>query len=194
MIAAWTMKKSRLAGMVAGAILAVFAADAGAQQPKSQADSWGIQNEEATVLVGKVVDLVCELAKDCPAQCGAGKRQLGLLTAAGKLVLVAKNTQPLFTGAVIDLLPYCQKQVEMDGLMTGNDDHKVFQIQLIRERNTEKWNATDQWTLEWQKNNPTVAGSFEEWFYHDPRVAKQIDKNGYLGLGEAADRAFLRTQ
>ncbi|MEI8145768.1 MAG: hypothetical protein WCH83_09925 [Alphaproteobacteria bacterium] len=174
--------------------IAALTMNAGAQEPKSQAESWGLQNEAATVVSGRVVDMVCELAKDCPPQCGAGTRQLGILTPAGKLVLVVKNSQPLFTGAVPDLLPYCQKLVDVDGLMTGDDNTRVMQVQLVREQGATAWNRTELWTRQWQSRNPTLAPMAEEWFYHDPRVIKEIEQRGYLGLGNAADREFARTR
>jgi len=186
----------RFLAAFAVAVLAVAAptGSADAQQPASQADLWGLQNEQATVLSGKVVDILCELTKDCPAQCGGGKRQLGLLTADGKLVLVAKNGQPLFNGSVPDLLPYCQKPVDADGLMAGDENNRIFQLQLIREQGAQQWNKAELWTQTWQKNNPAIAASADEWFYRDPRIAKQIEANGYLGLGAAADREFAKTR
>jgi hypothetical protein len=109
-------------------------------------------------------------------------------------VLVAKNSQPLFSGAVTDLLPYCRELVDVDGLMTGNEHSRVFQLQLIRRQGAPDWSKAERWTQEWQKQNPTLAEKTEEWFYHDPRVAKQIDATGYLGLGDAADREFAKTR
>ncbi len=177
-----------------GLILAVSTITVSAQPQKSQAESWGLQNEEPTIHSGKVVDVLCELTKDCPEQCGAGKRQLGLLTPGGKLVLIAKNGQPLFNGAVVDLLPYCQKQVDIDGLTVGDEKNRIFQLQFIREQGAQKWTKAELWTQGWQKNNPAIANSVDEWFYHDPRIAKQIEANGYLGLGAAADREFAKTR
>lgn len=165
-----------------------------AQEPKSQAESWGLQNEEPVLLSGRVVDILCELTRDCPAECGAGKRQLGLITSAGRLLPIAKNGQPLFNGAVADLLPYCRKFVDIDGLMTGNERHRVFQLQLIRPQETRDWSKAELWTEVWRKRNPSLADKAEEWFYHDPRVARQIDATGYLGLGARADRDFAKTR
>jgi len=47
------------------------------------ADEWGIDHEQVARWDGKVVDLLCELSGDCPANCGDGKRQLGLILDAG---------------------------------------------------------------------------------------------------------------
>ncbi len=51
------------------------------------ADSWGLPGEKEVRFEAKVVDILCELTGDCPADCGAGKRQLGLLKDDGTLVL-----------------------------------------------------------------------------------------------------------
>lgn len=163
-----------------------------AQEARSQAESWGLQNEELAVMSGKVVDVLCELSGDCPAKCGDGTRQLGLLTPQNKLVLVSKNGQPAFNGAVPDLLPYCQKLVEIDGLYAGSEKNKLFQVQLIREKGKPDWNKAEIWTKIWQEKNPTATGSPEEWFHQDPRIKKQIETSGYLGLGPEADKAFIK--
>ena len=62
-----------------------------ASLPASAAEEWGIEGEKKARFEAKVVDILCELSGDCPADCGAGKRQLGLLKDDGTLLLVAKN-------------------------------------------------------------------------------------------------------
>ena len=42
------------------------------------ADGWGIAGEKVVQWDAKVVDVLCELSGDCPANCCDGKRQLGL--------------------------------------------------------------------------------------------------------------------
>ncbi len=92
------------------------------------ASSWGLPGEEIVRFEAKVVDIVCELTGDCPAQCGGGKRQLGLLTDDGTLVLAFKNTVP-FAGAADELIDFCGKRVTADGLFTTNRGHKLFVLQ-----------------------------------------------------------------
>lgn len=90
------------------AALTAFAAPAYAQDfsDGSQAGSWNLYAEVPARFEAKVVDLLCELTGDCPQDCGAGRRQLGLLRSADNvLVLAMKNNQPLFTGAAVDLAP-----------------------------------------------------------------------------------------
>ncbi|MCP4249804.1 MAG: hypothetical protein GY778_22405, partial [bacterium] len=77
------------------------------------ADEWGIEYEEKARFEARVVDILCELSGDCPAGCGGGKRQLGLLKDDGVLILPAKN-QDIFAGAAHDLLPYCGKRIVVD--------------------------------------------------------------------------------
>lgn len=175
-------------------IISAWVAGASAQTLKSQAESWGLNNEEPSVVSGRIVDIACQLTKDCPPQCGGGSRQLGLLTSTGRLIVVAKNAQPFFNGAVTDLLPYCGQLVDVDGLMTGNEGNRVLQLQLIRRQGVSDWSKAELWTQEWQRRNPELADKAEEWFYHDPRIKEQIDAKGYLGLGGSADREFAKTR
>lgn len=178
-------------------LLAVPAhAEEGAFSEGSKAKSWNLTGQEKALFSAKVVDVLCELTGDCPAQCGAGKRQLGLIRVADDaLVFPAKNGQPLFTGAATDLLPYCGKTVDVDGLLTGGDEiragsAKLFQIQRIREAGGE-WTKANKWTKDWAKKNPDAKGK-GPWFRRDPRITKEIEKDGYLGLGLAADKAFIK--
>ena len=110
-----------------------------AQTVKGQAESWGLQNEELAVLEGKVVDILCEVAGDCPQNCGGGARQLGILSSQGKLTPVSKNGQTAFTGAIVDLLPLCNKTVELDGLFAGDGKRKLFLTQFLREKGAANW-------------------------------------------------------
>ena len=163
-----------------------------ADEIKSNAESWGVQNERAAVISGKVIDIACELSGDCAADCGAGSRYLGVKTEDGKLVLVTKNGQPAFSGAVRELLPWCQKTVDLDGNFVGNDKFTVYQVQFIRAKGTQAWIKTEAWTKDWQSQNPQAKGDPLEWYYDDPRVKKEIDANGHLGLGPAADTAYIK--
>ena len=55
--------------------------------------------------------------------------QLGIVREGdGALVLVSKNGQPAFNGAVTDLLPYCGKEVEVDGLLTGLPEYTAAKV------------------------------------------------------------------
>jgi hypothetical protein len=70
------------------------------------AEGWGLPNEEVARFEAKVVDILCELTGDCPVDCGAGGRQLGLLTDEGELVLPTKN-MVIFAGAAEELAALC---------------------------------------------------------------------------------------
>ncbi|MCB1493349.1 MAG: hypothetical protein KDJ77_16415, partial [Rhodobiaceae bacterium] len=98
--------------------------------------------------------ILCELTGDCPADCGAGVRQLGIVREAdGALVPVLKNSQAAFNGAIPDLLPYCGKAVDVDGVLVGDEDAtstKVYMVQLIREQGAGDWQKTTQWTKAWE--------------------------------------------
>lgn len=175
--------------------LAVLAGPAFAQDfsEGSEARSWNLYAEAPARFEARVVDLLCELTGDCPEDCGAGKRQLGLLrTADDVMVLPLKNGQPAFSGAAADLAPYCRQTVEVDGLLIDDPDlgaRNVFLVQTIRVGDGEPQKA-NQFTKLWQQENPEAKGK-GPWFRRDPRIREQIEERGYLGLGAEADAAFI---
>jgi hypothetical protein len=191
------------AGCLAFALLAALAMPAlaqdggaeGAFAEGSQAESWGLLGEEKARFAGTVVDILCELTGDCPANCGGGTRQLGILREADdRLILVSKNGQPAFNGAVADLLPHCGDRIEVDGLLVGDatitpTDAKFFQVQRIRGAGGD-WQKANRWTKVWAEKHPDAKGE-GPWFRRDPRVLRQIEEEGYLGLGPAADAKFI---
>lgn len=143
-----------------------------------------------------MVDILCELSGDCPADCGGGARQLGLLRAAdGQLTFPNKNAQPLFTGAAVELQPFCGRDVEVDGLLLDDPDlgaRNIYLVQRIRAVGEEDWTEADRWTEAWAERNPEAASRDGPWFRNDPRVNAMIEEDGYLGLGLPTDEAFLR--
>ncbi len=175
------------------AALALVASPLAAQDfsKGSEARSWNLYAEEMATFDAKVVDVMCEITGDCPENCGAGDRQLGLLRAADDvLVMVLKNNQPAFTGAVVDLLPYCNQNVAVDGLMINDEDFPINNIYLVQKIKTEggEWAKASQFTKEWTKVNGKGKG---QWFRRDPRILAQIEKDGYLGLGLETDKEFI---
>lgn len=181
----------------AAALLALAASPLAAQDfsAGSTADSWNLYAEQPAFFAAKVVDPLCELTGDCPADCGAGKRQLALLrTADGVLVYPVKNTQPLFTGAANELRAFCGKEVEVDGLMLVDADiglNNLYQVQKIREVGATDWVKANQWTKDWKAANPTLTGK-DPWFRQDPRINAMIAKDGYFGLGLDVDAAVIK--
>lgn len=169
-----------------------FAAD---DSEGSNAKPWNLLGEEQATFSTKVVDVLCELTGDCPDNCGNGKRQLGLVRANdGALVYPMKNCQAAFTGAANDLQPYCGKDVDVDGLLVGDDEYtpvKYYMVQFIRETGAEKWNKASRWTKDWNKANPDLKKVKGPRFRKDPRVKADIAKNGYLGLGLEIDKKFF---
>ncbi|MEO1206883.1 MAG: hypothetical protein AAFV45_11180 [Pseudomonadota bacterium] len=162
----------------------------------SQAQELGLAGETKATFSGKVVDILCELSGDCPANCGDGFRNLGIVRASDQqLIMVSKNSQFEFNGGVDDLLPYCGKQVDVDGLLLGDDPGvkaKIYMAQFIRVTGDEDWIKTTAWTDAWKKRNPAVAEGEGPWFRRDPRVLKQIEQSGYFGLGHDVDDAWRK--
>lgn len=147
------------------------------------AEEWGIDFEEKARITAKVVDILCELTGDCPADCGAGKRQLGLLTEEGKLLLVTKNMD-IFAGGTEDLIGFCGKKVVADGLYIKNPKAPMFALQFKRLAPDGKWGRATSFSKAWAKKNGFGADSEEagEWFRHDPTIKKVIGKDGVLGI------------
>jgi hypothetical protein len=159
----------------------------------SNAKTWNLYAEEKATFDARVVDVMCEITGDCPENCGAGDRQLGLLRAAdGVLVMALKNNQPAFTGAVVDLLPYCNMDVAVDGLMINDADFPINNVYLVQQIRTEggEWAKASQFTKDWAARNPDAKGK-GPWFRRDPRINALIAQDGYLGLGLETDKAFI---
>ena len=116
----------------------------------SEAKTWNLYGEQPARFEAKVVDILCELTGDCAENCGDGHRQLGLVRAADNaLIYPNKNSQPAFTGAAVELLPFCGKDVEVDGLMIEDPDVgavNVYLVQKIRETGASEWVKANRWT------------------------------------------------
>lgn len=155
------------------AVLAALVVPAGARA----ADSWGLEHERPLELSGKVVDLLCEVAGDCPAGCGEGTRQLGILTVEGRLVPVAKGNV-FFAGAVPDLLPFCGREVHADGLLIENPAMPLYFVQYLKASPDAAPAPTDAFIAAWRARH----GEAEEWFRADPTVRAVIERQGVLGI------------
>lgn len=177
-------------------LLAASATAAAAQDfsEGSTAKEWGLYGESPAFFAATVVDPLCELTGDCPENCGDGRRQLALLREVDDvMVLPLKNTQPAFTGAANELQPFCGQAVEVDGLLITDEElgaQNVYLVQKIRAQGTEEWTPANRWTKDWAAANPDAAGK-GPWFRRDPRVAAEIEAEGWLGLGAEVDAAFL---
>ncbi len=148
--------------------------------PAAAAEEWGIEHEQTARMTVTVVDIVCELTGDCPADCGGGKRQLGLLTGEGRLIPAVKNFDP-FAGAVVDLLPFCGKETIVDGLLIENPHMPMFTVQFKKSAEPDgEWARGNWFVKEWAKANPDKPQG--EWFRHDSRIAAKIERTGKLGI------------
>ncbi len=171
----------------AAVLLAPFAAGA--------AEEWGLPDEKKARFEARVVDMLCELTGNCVPDCGGGKRQLGLLTDKGVLILPLKNVVP-FAGAADELGDFCGKRVIADGLFSTNRGYRVFVLQFVREAPSGEWRRANRFTAKWAKRNgfaPTGKQA-KRWFDNDPGVKAAIARDGKLGLGLEADRKFFSKQ
>ena len=181
------MKKSLFATLLFAGLLAAA--------PGQAAEEWGLPEEEVARFEAKVVDVLCELSGDCPADCGAGRRQLGLVNDAGALVLPVKNFTP-FSGAAAELIDFCGKRVVADGLFTTNRGVRIFALQFVKEAPDGKWRRANRFLPKWAEANGFQPNGPEakQWFRHDPRVKAVIERDGVLGLGPDADKKYLEQQ
>jgi hypothetical protein len=156
-----------------------------AAAPTVAAEKLGIAGEVEVTTKGKVVDVACELTRDCPAQCGAGRRQLGIKTDDGKLLLAAKNAVN-FMGSSRELLPYCGEEIWVDGVTTTNFGTTLLMVQRYRISEKVQWRDATQSLLDWAKANKVNPDSpqAEEWMRNDPLVKKAVAKRGKTGVGE----------
>jgi hypothetical protein len=176
----------------AAALVAAVLVSAGAARA---AESWGLAGEQTARFEATVVDLLCELTGDCPADCGAGQRQLGLLKDDGTLVLPLKN-QVIFAGGAAELIGYCARRVVADGLMVTNRGHSFFALQFVKGAPDGKWRRANRFLPKWAAENGVGPKSptARRWFENDPRVKDLIARDGKLGLGLEADQKYLESQ
>jgi hypothetical protein len=156
----------------------MFAAGLVATSPSGAADPWNLKNESAASFRAKVVDIGCELAKDCPPACGGGKRPLGLLAADGKLYAAIKGTSN-FAGPMVDLAPHCGKEIFVDGLLISSPQLTMYMVQYLREKESDPWQPTTAFRSDWTARN----GKAEYWYLADPDIKAIIAQDGKLGLG-----------
>jgi hypothetical protein len=156
------------------AVLAVFAG------PAQAAKEWGIDGEEVAQFEAKAVDVLCELTGDCPPNCGDGKRQMGLLTDDGTLRLALKSNTS-FAGAVLDLVPWCDKRVEVDGLLIKSANPITFyMVQRLRAPGDEQWINARAFSKAWAEANKEKNAN--NWFRKDPTIKAVIDEFGPIGI------------
>jgi len=188
------MIRQLVAAMVLVAPLAATAQDFSAG---STAESWNLYAEQPAFFAATVTDALCAVTGDCPADCGAGARQMGLLREVdGVFVLALKNSQPVFSGAANDLARFCGQRVEVDGLMLVDPDsalNNVYQLQKIRPVGTTDWIKANTWTKDWQARFPEAVGK-EPWYRRDPRINAELAADGYLGLGLDVDAAYIAAE
>ncbi|WP_424946055.1 hypothetical protein [Candidatus Spongiihabitans sp.] len=153
------------------------------------AKSWGISNEVKAKFTGTVVDIACQLTGDCPDNCGAGSKQLGLQTNDQGLILVAKNLT-LYTGAAEELYGFCGQEIEVDGLFTENRNVRFFQVQNMRTVGG-KWAKATRFHNAWAEKNGTKPRKAKRWYRKDARIKTIIERDGYLGLGLDKDAEYF---
>lgn len=164
------------------AAAALFGLGASLAAAAHAANSWNLPNEETARFDAKVVDVMCVLTGDCPIDCGAGKRVMGLLRDSGELVLAIKNAGP-FTGTAHDLVPFCNQTVTADGLFTINYGVKTFALQFVKPKDAD-WRGANGFVKDWAAERQIDAkdAKVKQWFRNDEQVNALIGEQGKLGL------------
>ena len=172
---------SKLSTLVFAVLIGLGTSLAGGQAARA-ANSWGLPGEEAMRFDAKVVDVMCVLTGDCPDDCGAGKRVMGLLRDSGELVLAIKNAGP-FTGTAHDLVPFCNQTVTADGLFTINYGVKSFALQFVKPADGD-WRGANAFIKEWaaQRGLDMKDKKAKQWFRNDEGINAIIEEQGKLGL------------
>lgn len=140
-------------------------------------DSWGLEYEKVVQADVTVVDLACEIAKKCVANCGGGKHQLGLKFPDGKIYPAMKSITP-FAGLTEDLLSYCGKTVTVDGLQVDNPSMHMFAVQRFRADANSPWVDSDAFG----KRLAEKYGPADDWYRVDADVKAEIEANGVFGI------------
>ena len=170
----WIKNFAAVALLVLGATLA---APTGA----FATNSWNLPGEESARFDAKAIDVMCVLTGDCPADCGAGKRVMGLFCDSGELVLEIKNAGP-FTGTAHDLVPFCGQTVTADGLFTINYGVKTFALQFVKPKDAD-WRGANGFVKDWANDRALDPkdDKVKLWFRNDEQVKALIDARGKLG-------------
>ncbi|MFO1148990.1 MAG: hypothetical protein U1E62_11505 [Alsobacter sp.] len=143
------------------------------------AELWGLEHESIATYQAKVVDLLCTVAGSCVPECGGGKRQLGLLTADGRLRAAVKASSD-FAGPVLDLQPYCGKTITVDGLLVENPRMTMMFVQRLRETDDQPWVTTDGFLHAFASRFGN--GNADDWVRKHPEVKAIIAADGVFGI------------
>jgi hypothetical protein len=170
---------ARTLGAVVGVLLGV-----GIERPHA-AETLGLAGEQAATTRGVVVDVACEIAGACPAECGRGAHPIGIRTEDGRLLLAAKSL-PAFMGAGPDLLPWCGRPITVDGITVSNFGTTLFLLQRYRTSDDGAFRDADQALLDWASAHQAARDSedAQNWMRHDEVVKTHIDKKGKTGVSE----------
>jgi hypothetical protein len=166
-----------MARSLAMAALAVATALGFSPANANAAEAWGIPHEKPVVLKGRVVDALCHLKGRCAPDCGAGKRQLGILLADGTFRLVAKGNVD-FAAAIPDLIGFCGREIEADGLLIENPAITLFFVQGVRADPSQPFVPSERFKADWETRN----GKAEEWWRADPEANRLIAEDGPFGI------------
>jgi len=179
--------KSKMKRALAFTLLSTAFLAAACTTPVGEIAAWPVSNAERSELTGEVVSVLCELGGKCDDSCGGGTQQLAIKSAELGTVLVAKNLNN-YSGAADELSPYCGQTINVNGLFTEHQGIRFFQVQNLRAPGG-NWQRADRYLQAWaDRNGQSPPGT---WYKQDERVKEILERDGRLGLGPEADKAFF---
>lgn len=177
----------------AALLLAAPAALAQDFSANSEAKPWNLTGEEPARFEAEVVDMLCTVAGDCEDECSGRPRALGLLRSADDtLIFPMKNGEPVFAGRLRrarTLLRPDGRGGRADDQQRGSGRTQCLHGPADPRRGRRGVGAGTRWGQVWKEEHPDAGGG--PWFRNDPRVNAAIEADGYLGLGQEADEAFI---
>jgi hypothetical protein len=91
--------------------------------------------------------------------------------------MVAKGNVD-FAGGALDLLPFCGRDVEADGLLIENPAITLFFVQGVRADPAMPFMPADAFIRDWTARN----GPADEWFRKDAEANRIIGETGPYGI------------
>jgi hypothetical protein len=79
---------------------------------------------------------------------------------------------------VNDLLPFCGRTVEVDGLLIESPRMPLFMVQQKREPGAAEWLPAKAFIQDWRADHESEG----EWFREDPLIQETIAEQGVFGI------------
>ncbi|MCY4534458.1 MAG: hypothetical protein OXB91_03765, partial [Bryobacterales bacterium] len=83
----------------------------------------------------------------------------------------------------VDLIPFCNQRVTVDGLFTTNYGITTFAVQFVRPEGG-KWRGANGFGRQWaaERGLETKDKKARRWMRNDEQILELIEEQGVLGL------------